>query len=220
MKLLELFSGTGSVGKVAKELGYDVVSLDLKDANINTDILNWDYKQFNRNHFQIIWASPPCVAKTTGVRKKDYANSIVQKTIEIIRYFNPSVWFIENPQTGLLKHQDFMKDFDYFDLDYCKYGFPYRKRTRIWTNLTSWKPRPLCKKDCGNIINNKHKETAQRMPSGKKSDWGNDYIIHRQDELYRIPSELINEIFYLNRCRYAQLIRNKFLIVLNEGQGE
>ena len=30
MKLLELFSGTGSVGKVAKELGYDVVSLDLK----------------------------------------------------------------------------------------------------------------------------------------------------------------------------------------------
>ena len=92
MKLLELFSGTGSVGKVAKELGYDVVSLDLKDANINTDILNWDYKQFNRNNFQIIWASPPCVeysiAKTTGVRKIDYANSIVQKTIKIIRYFN------------------------------------------------------------------------------------------------------------------------------------
>ena len=210
MKLLELFSGTGSVGKVAKELGYDVVSLDLKDANINTDILNWDYKQFNRNNFQIIWASPPCVeysiAKTTGVRKIDYANSIVKKTIEIIRYFNPSVWFIENPQTGLLKHQEFMKDFDYFDLDYCKYGFPYRKRTRIWTNLKTWTPKPLCKKDCGNIINNKHKETAQRMPSGKKNEWGNDYIIHRQDELYRIPSELINEIFTS--------------VILNEGQGE
>ena len=58
MKLLELFSGTGSVSKVAKELGFDVVSLDLKDANINTDILNCDYKQFNRNNFQIIWASP------------------------------------------------------------------------------------------------------------------------------------------------------------------
>ena len=39
MKLLELFSGTGSVGKVAEELGFDVVSLDLKDADINTDIL-------------------------------------------------------------------------------------------------------------------------------------------------------------------------------------
>ena len=210
MKLLELFSGTGSVGKVAKELGYDVVSLDLKDANINTDILNWNYKVFKQNEFNIIWASPPCVeysiAKTTGVRKIDYANSIVKKTIEIINYFNPSVWFIENPQAGLLKHQEFMKDFDYFDLDYCKYGFPYRKRTRIWTNLKTWKPRPLCKKDCGNIINNKHKETAQRMPSGKKSESGDNPIIHRQDELYRIPSELINEIFTS--------------IVLNEGQGE
>ena len=58
MKLLELFSGTGSVGKVAEELGFDVVSLDLKDANINTDILNWNYKVFKQNEFNIIWASP------------------------------------------------------------------------------------------------------------------------------------------------------------------
>ena len=42
MKLLELFSGTGSVGKVARDLGYDVVSLDLKNADINMDIMNWD----------------------------------------------------------------------------------------------------------------------------------------------------------------------------------
>ena len=128
-------------------------------------------------------------------RKIDYANSIVKKTIEIIKYFNPSVWFIENPQTGLLKHQEFIKDFDYFDLDHCKYGFPYRKRRRIWTNLKTWKPKPLCEKDCGNIINNKHKETTQPMPSGKKSEWGDNPMIHRQDELYRIPSELINEMF-------------------------
>jgi len=44
MKVLELFSGTGSVGKVAKEMGWDVVSLDLKNADIETNILNWDYK--------------------------------------------------------------------------------------------------------------------------------------------------------------------------------
>ena len=45
MILLELFSGSGSVGKVAKDLGYEVVSLDLKDANINIDILKWNYEQ-------------------------------------------------------------------------------------------------------------------------------------------------------------------------------
>ena len=49
MKLLELFSGTGSVGKVAKDYGFDVVSLDLKNANINCNILEWNYKQFNKN---------------------------------------------------------------------------------------------------------------------------------------------------------------------------
>ena len=42
MKLLELFSGTKSVGNVAKTLGFDVVSLDLKDADFNIDILDWD----------------------------------------------------------------------------------------------------------------------------------------------------------------------------------
>ena len=41
--LLELFSGTGSVGKVAELLGYSGVSLDLKDAKINADILEWDF---------------------------------------------------------------------------------------------------------------------------------------------------------------------------------
>jgi len=46
MKLLELFSGTGSVGRIARRLGWDVVSLDLKNADISTDILNWDFKTY------------------------------------------------------------------------------------------------------------------------------------------------------------------------------
>ena len=48
MKLLELFSGTKSVGKVAEQLGYEVVSLDLKNADINCDIMNWNYSVTNR----------------------------------------------------------------------------------------------------------------------------------------------------------------------------
>ena len=56
MKLLELFSGTGSVGRVAQELGCTVVSLDLKDADINQDILKWDYKNIDKD-FDFVWAS-------------------------------------------------------------------------------------------------------------------------------------------------------------------
>ena len=200
MHLLELFSGTSSVGKVAKSLGYNVISLDLKNADINCDILEWDYKQFDRNHFNFIWASPPCTeysrAKTIGVRKIDYANSIVLKTLEVIRYFNCQYWIIENPQTGLLKEQPFMSGLKYYDVDYCKYGMNYRKRTRLWTNITSWKPRLLCKGDCGKIRNGKHWETAQRLPYGKKkSEWCDGYVKHKQEDLYKIPTDLISDIF-------------------------
>ena len=41
MNVLELFSGTGSVGKVCKEIGWNVVSLDLDQrADIVCDILS------------------------------------------------------------------------------------------------------------------------------------------------------------------------------------
>ena len=197
MLLLELFSGTGSVGRVAKNFGYTVISLDLKNADICSDILEWDYNEYPTGMFQFIWASPPCTeysrAKTTGVRKIEEANKIVKKTIEIINYFNPKYFVIENPQTGLLKNQDFMKDFDYKDVDYCKYGFRYRKRTRLWGNV-NWKPRPLCCRDCGNIVDGKHVETAQRLPSGKRSEWKENYVKHKQEDLYKIPEDLIKEI--------------------------
>ena len=198
MKLLELFSGTKSVGKVAEQLGYEVVSLDLKNADINIDILNWDYHQYQPKHFDVIWASPPCteysIAKSTGVRKIEEANQIVERTLNIIEYLNPKYYIIENPQTGYLKKQWFMYGMPYIDIDYCKYGMPYRKRTRLWNNVFNWKPRPLCKKDCNSMVGNKHKAEAQRMPSGKKQDWGDQPLFGLSD-LYVIPSDLSYEIF-------------------------
>ena len=198
MKVLELFSGTGNVGKVAREMNYEVVSLDLKNADVNCDILEWDYKDYPSGYFNFIWASPPCIeysiAKTTGIRKLDEVNRIVMRTLEIIDYFKPKVWCIENPQTGLLKRQPFMIGLPFFDLDYCKYGMPYRKRTRLWTNIETWKPRSLCKKDCGMMEGNRHKETAQRAPSGKKETWNENYTLFKQNDLYRIPTLLIQEI--------------------------
>jgi len=36
----------------------------------------------------------------------------------------------------MLKNQEFMEGLRYVDIDYCKYGFNCRKRTRIWTNIS------------------------------------------------------------------------------------
>ena len=186
-KLLELFSGTKSVSKVAEELGFDVVSLDLRNADINCDILHWDYTISPPGTFDVVWASPPCTeysrAKTVGVRNIDYANEIVLKTLEIISYFNPTYWVIENPQTGLLKQQYFMNDLPYNDVDYCKYGMPYRKRTRLWNNILNFIPLPLCRKDCHSMIGNRHISMGQHDSNSTK-------------DLYVIPPLLIFHIFH------------------------
>jgi hypothetical protein len=87
-----------------------------------------------------------------------------------------------------------MEGLPYFDIDYCKYRMPYRKRTRLWTNLDTWTPRPLCKKDCGSMDGNRHKETAQRAPSNSKDRWPENYTLFKQKDLYRIPQALVEEI--------------------------
>ena len=44
------------------------------------------------------------------------------------------------------------------------------------------------------MVGNKHKAEAQRMPSGKKQDWGDQPLFGLSD-LYVIPPSLIYEIF-------------------------
>lgn len=160
MKVLELFSGTGSVSKICIEKGYDVISLDLKDADINSNILDWNYKDYESGYFDIIWSSPPCTeyssCLTTRPRKLEEADKIVLKTLEIINYFKPKEYYIENPFTGLLRKRIIMKDHYNFVVDYCKYGYDYRKRTIIFTNNLDFKPNKLCRQDCSKCINKKH----------------------------------------------------------------
>ena len=198
--LLELFSGTGSVGKVAKEMGYSVISLDKDmDADLKMDIRNFKYEESPPHMFDVIWASPPCTeysrAKSRGVRDIEGANEITQLTLKITEYFQPKYWIIENPQTGLLKEQIFMDGIPYDDVDYCKYGMPYRKRTRLWNNIDKLITKPLCKKDCNSMNETRTRHIQETQQGGSTAERRRVQQTFRTEDLYRVPAELIKEIF-------------------------
>ena len=74
MRIIALFAGTGSVGKVFKDWGWDAASLDRDmDADIRADIMDWDYRTYESGCFDVVLSGPPCTeysrAKTVGVRK-------------------------------------------------------------------------------------------------------------------------------------------------------
>jgi site-specific DNA-cytosine methylase len=156
VKILELFSGTGSVGNVSKSKGYEVVSLDILDKNkptICTNILYWNYKHFSETFIpDFIWASPPCqtfslaghsrhrtkMNMTPKTKEGEIGLQILEKTVEIIKFFltlNPSLKFaIENPR-GLMRYVDILKQFDRTTGCYCLYGSNFMKPTDIWNNF-------------------------------------------------------------------------------------
>lgn len=258
MRLLELFSGTHSIGKVAHSKGYEVISLDRdlggdcpfesgyeSTMHIQEDIMTWDYKVFDKGHFDLITGSPVCLwwsklrnswigrkSKAINpngeiVKKEDierdielYGKPMVDKLFEIIEYFEPKYWWIENPQTGRMK--DYIKEqypeYDnYYDIDYCKYSnWGYKKRSRFWTNIEEFEPLK-CKNDCENMIDGQHKivlGNGYKMINGKKVLCNTKELRskHKKDEgielkgssnklqRYRIPPKLIEEL--LSLCLY------------------
>lgn len=187
-RALFLCSGTGSVGRPFREAGWEVVDVDRDGrfgAEVVVDILAWDFRSaYPQGHWDVIWASPDCTqysrARTTAKTPRDLegADALVAKCREIIEYFQPRRWFIENPDTGLLKTRDVVAGLPFVRVDYCAYGAPYRKRTRIWTNAGGWTPR-LC--DRSHLVDGRHRKTAQRGEC-------------TLDELHALPAELCGEI--------------------------
>ena len=211
-KLLDLFTGTGSVARVAEDLGFEVHTLDIDPKckpDICADILEFDYKAaFVPGYFDIIWASPPCDTFSTARRSnigrtvkgevmtaetllRDTLNEgvpILRKCQEIIHFLQPKVYFIENPFTGAMKNYIETKPIVY---DYCMYGFGYRKRTAIWS---SCKDLPGNKCDRSHLINGRHAMTAIGTSKTQRGQGGGNSKHAR----YSIPRDLIVHLLQFN----------------------
>lgn len=178
MKVLELFAGSRSFGKVAEKYGFEVFSSDLiqfDGIHYSTDILDFDYLKVPFTP-DIIWASPPCtffsVASIGKHWNKDHTPksknallgiSIVSKTLEIIEHFNPKFYFIENPR-GKLRKLEIMKNLPRTTVMYCQYGDNRMKPTDIWSNnlYSLENPNGFDAKTCFNNNKNCHHESAPR----------------------------------------------------------
>ena len=71
-------------------------------------LLNWEYAF-------AIWMEQHGFNKVPGSEFEyeipiDEANEMMKRILEIIDCFQPKYWVIENPQTGLLKEQPFIRD--------------------------------------------------------------------------------------------------------------
>ena len=193
MKLLELFSGTKSIGKVFEENGWEVFSVD-NDPQYNPDwcgdILNFKTKE----KYDVVWASPPCTCFSVASIGSSWIGNYhpkkvgtalgmayVLKAIEIIRDVKPKYWFIENPR-GVMRKMGFMEGLKRNTVTYCQYGDNRMKPTDIWTNCDKWTPRPMCKNGDPCHIS---------APRGAKTGTQGLKLVDRS----RIPNELCIEIF-------------------------
>lgn len=196
MNVLELFAGSRSIGKEAEKLGMSVFSSDLIEfdgINYPVSILDFDV---SRVPFKpdIIWASPPCTGFSVAAIGRNWNHDktpktdsarlgilLVEKTIEIINYYNPTYWFIENPR-GMLRKMPIMEQFKRNSVTYCQYGDERMKPTDIWTNSSAWIPKATCKNGDSCHV------SAPRGSSTGTQGLKNAY------ERSKIPSELCFEI--------------------------
>ena len=203
--LLELFSGTGSVGKVFKAAGWKVTSVDILprfEPTLEMSVLDLEVSDIQGGDdaatIDLMWASPPCThysrARTTAKTPRDLEGSdrMVQKFLDLARELG-CLFFMENPHSGMLKDRAVVAGLPYRVVDYCKYAderFQHRarKRTAIWTNA-EWHPeRPLCQHDCGHCEGKRHLDHAQQRDASGRAH-------HTRDQLYAIPPALVEDIF-------------------------
>ena len=198
MRLLELFSGTKSVSKAAKKLGWETTSLDMDGRHgpdLLMDIMDFDETQYPKDYFTFVWASPDCraysVARTNAKIPRDEAMAasdiLVTKTKQIIAYFG-CPFCIENPASSRLWKREVAAGLQCITTSYCVFGYAYRKNTNLASNFLVSLPTCPGPGLCPQMVGKQHLEHAQ----------GGGGIIdksHSKDELHSIPEGLIHEIF-------------------------
>lgn len=186
--VLDVFCGTKSVRRALRDilersdLDYRVLHLDLdlgRAPDVGCDVRDWkkelvDKLGFREGDFDIIWISPECRRFSRAAHPDDEdikrALELVICGRDIIDYFKPIAWLMENPR-GRLREQEIMHDIEHLllSLTYCHYHtLGLYKPTDIWTNVPGIVVDFCCRKTPCSWIkqgHSRHRRSAQRGPS-------------------------------------------------------
>ena len=110
--------------------------------------------------------------------------------LEIIEYFKPVEWYIENPYFSAMRDLECMQGLTSYRFDYCRFGFLYQKPTRIWTNRTDLEDH-IC------ICLTKTHKYSIGITSSHKVSKGAEADESRTEDRYRIPEALLRYLFAL-----------------------
>ncbi len=204
-KLLELFAGSRSWGKVAEELGYEVFSVDYKPfdnidlvidiEDLTEDMLPWIPDVIIDGRMcktYSIAAVSHHRHEVTLKPKTDFAAKCDRMNIKLNSLYKKwkSIYYIENP-VGMMRKMDFMKGMDRTTVTYCSYGDTRMKPTDIFSNNirdmfnpNGWLPRPMCYN--GNT-------KCQHEPAPRGSKTGTQGLKNNY-ERSKVPYELCYEI--------------------------
>lgn len=228
LKIVELFSGTESFSKAARERGHKTFTID-NDEQFNPDLcidimdLRIDLLPEEFRKPDIIWASPPCQTFSVasiyrywdkGKPKNDkciHGINIVKKTIEIIKELKPRFYIIENPR-AMLRKQKFMQEFHRSTVTYCQYGAKVQKPTDLWNNLNH-EFKPTCRS--GSSCHERASRSAKSGVQGINNSFSN---LGSKGKVLRavVPEELCLEI--IKCCENPSTLKQNTLVNSNKFQ--
>ena len=156
--VISLFDHSGEWSKPYREVGYDVIQIDIKHGQ---DI-RWAYHI--DKEIQGILMAPPCTAfASSGAqwwKKKDEDGqtlagiALVDAALRFVAIYNPVWWVLENPVGRLRRWLGPPTHM----FNPCDYGDPYTKKTLLWGKFNIPKKNPV-------------EPIMYEMKNGKRGSW-------------------------------------------------
>jgi len=192
--IISLFDFSGVWSRSYRIAGYIVICIDSK---LGIDLYDFNYKNIRKDRVHGILAAPPCTdfskAGSCFWKEKDKSGKtnesvkLIKKTLEIVKYFNPVFWALENPPGRLDKLIPELKTKRLYSFQPYEFGAPYSKLTLLWGDFN-----PFLFKNIVKPI--KAKAKGQMMID--------NYLIHHVGNV--IPRDKRNEFRSITPIEFAE----------------